>query len=137
MKSDGDLLREFALTHDQTCFAEIVERHIKFVYAVSTRRMRDAEAAKDATQAVFVALARKAHSVASVPSVVGWLHRSACYETRYMMRSEANRRAREKEAHQLETTHAESRTEIAEIGPMLDEVLCELSDKDREDSGRR
>ena len=78
MKSDGDLLREFAVTHEQSCFAEIVQRHIKFVYAVSARQMQDSHAAKDATQAVFIALARKARSVAAAPSVVGWLHRSAC-----------------------------------------------------------
>ena len=64
MKSDVDLLRQFAEAKDEASFAELVQRHIGFVFAVSVRRLRDPHLAKDATQAVFVALARKVNAVA-------------------------------------------------------------------------
>ncbi|HEY0946435.1 MAG TPA: sigma-70 family RNA polymerase sigma factor [Opitutaceae bacterium] len=132
MKSDGDLLRDFAEKRDEGSFAQIVDRHIGFVYAVSLRRLRDSHAAKDATQGVFIALARKARSVAGAPSVIGWLHRSACYETQNIMRSQTNRRVREIEAHRLGTILPEARPDLEAIKTVLDDVLCELSDADRE-----
>jgi RNA polymerase sigma factor (sigma-70 family) len=132
MNTDGDLLRCFAAQRDEACFAQLVERHIGFVYAVCVRRLRDAHAAKDATQAVFIALARKAGKVAEVPNVPGWLHRSACYETRNMIRSQSNRLARETEAHHLGTVSAEPAIEADLLGRVLDDALCELSERDRD-----
>jgi RNA polymerase sigma factor (sigma-70 family) len=133
MNNDADLLRRFAATQDEPCFAAVVQRHIGFVYAVSVRRLRDPHAAKDATQAVFVALARKAATVADAPSVIGWLHRSTCYETRNIMRARANRLARETEAERLGTTIPEPRPALAgEVETVLDDALCELSSADRE-----
>lgn len=132
MKSDGDLLREFATAHDEACFAELVQRHIRFVHAVSLRRLRDPAAAQEATQAVFIALARKARSVADAPSISGWLHRSACFETSNLMRTQRNRLARESEAHRLGTTTPEARPHLEAIAAVLDDVLCELSQADRD-----
>lgn len=131
MRSDGELLRQFSQNHDEACFAELVQRHLGFVYAVSCRRLRDSHTAQDATQAVFVALARKAARVAAAPSVMGWLHRSACYETRNLMRAQAHRLARETEAHLLGTAAAESRPHLPGLEAVIDEALCELPETDR------
>jgi RNA polymerase sigma factor (sigma-70 family) len=132
MKSDVDLLRQFAQTKDEASFAVLVQRHIGFVFAVSVRRLRDPHLAKDATQAVFVALARKANAVAGCPSVIGWLHRSAVFETLNIMRARANRLARETEAQRLGTTLTETRVHLVEIDEVLDEALHDLSANDRE-----
>lgn len=132
MKSDVDLLRQFAQAKDEASFAALVQRHIGFVFAVSVRRLRDPHLAKDATQAVFVALARKANAVAGCPSVIGWLHRSAVFETLNIMRARANRLARETEAQRLGTTIMETRTHLVEVDTVLDEALHDLSVNDRE-----
>jgi RNA polymerase sigma factor (sigma-70 family) len=134
MNDDGALLRHFAESNDQAAFRQLVERHIGFVYAVSRRRLRDDHAAHDATQAVFIALARKAAAVSRGPSLIGWLHRSAFFETRNLMRAHANRIARETEAQRLGLTggEAEPAPVWSAIEAVLDEVLCELSDRDRE-----
>jgi RNA polymerase sigma factor (sigma-70 family) len=132
MNNDDDLLRLFAETQDESCFATFVQRHIGFVYAVSARRLRDPHAAQDATQAVFVALARKAGAVARCPSVIGWLHRSAVFETRNIMRAQGNRLARETEAQRLGTTTPEARANLGAIEAILDDVLDDLSSADRE-----
>jgi RNA polymerase sigma factor (sigma-70 family) len=131
MNNDGELLRQFAETRDEACFATVVQRHIGFVYAVCLRQLRDAHSAKDATQAVFVALARKARAVAVSPSVIGWLHRSACYETRNLMRAHINRLARETEAQRLGTASAEAPLPIEALAADLDEALQELPETDR------
>jgi RNA polymerase sigma factor (sigma-70 family) len=132
MKSDVDLLRQFAQAKDEASFAALVQRHIGFVFAVSVRRLRDPHLAKDATQAVFVALARKASAVAGCPSLIGWLHRSAVFETLNIMRARTNRLARETEAQRLGTTVAETRPQLVEIDTVLDEALHELPVNDRE-----
>ena len=132
MKSDVDLLRQFAEAEDEASFAAVVERHLGFVLAVSLRRLRDPHLAKDATQTVFVALARKAHAVAHSRSVVGWLHRSAVFETLNIMRAQANRRARETEAQRLGTTMADTRPHLIEIETVLDEALHALPANDRD-----
>lgn len=134
MNDDHDLLRDFALRRDQASFRRLVERRIGFVYAVTLRRLRDPHLAQDATQAVFVALARKAARVAEGPSVMGWLHRSSCYESRNLLRARANRLARETEAERLgTTTGANEAPRIAgALEAVLDEVLNELPEADRD-----
>lgn len=134
MDDDANLLREFAVRRDEASFRLLVERRIGFVYAINLRRLRNPHLAQDATQAVFVALARKAETVARCPSLTGWLHRSSCYESRNLMRTQINRMARESEAQRLGTTVAAT----PEAGPpgeleaMLDEVLNQLPETDRD-----
>lgn len=132
MKTDVSLLREFAQSRDDRCFTELVQRHIGFVYGVCLRRLRDPHAAQDATQAVFIALARKAETVSSAASVIGWLHRSACFETRNLMRAHHNRLARETEAQRLGTTTTEARPDPERLEAVLDDALGELPARDRD-----
>lgn len=133
MNDDGELLRHFAETHDQASFRALVDRRIGFVYGVALRQLRDAHLAQDATQAVFVALARKAAHVAQSPNVMGWLHRSSCYECRNMRRAQIHRTARETEALRLGTAAPEMvvHSDDAELGALLDDALNDLSHDDR------
>lgn len=96
--------------------------------------MRNPHLAQDATQAVFNALARKAETVSQCPSLAGWLHRSCCYESRNLMRSQINRVARESEAQRLGTTVAgiPNAGSPGELEAMLDEALNELPETDRD-----
>jgi RNA polymerase sigma factor (sigma-70 family) len=134
MKTDAELLNAFVLGQDEAGFRELVDRRIGFVYAVNLRRLREAHLAQDATQAVFIALARKAARVACCPSVIGWLHRSCCYESLNLMRAQTNRLARETEAERLGTTTGGSLPsgDSGALEVVLDEILNELPDKDRE-----
>ncbi|HEX2860043.1 MAG TPA: RNA polymerase sigma factor [Lacunisphaera sp.] len=134
MDDDANLLREFAVRRDEASFRLLVERRIGFVYAINLRRLRNPHLAQDATQAVFVALARKAETVARCPSLAGWLHRSSCYESRNLMRTQINRMARESEAQRLGTTVAATPDAgpPGELEAMLDEVLNQLPEPDRD-----
>ncbi len=134
MRDDAELLNGFVTNQDEASFRELVDRRIGFVYAVNLRRLRDAHLAKDATQAVFIALARKAAIVARGPSVIGWLHRSSCYESLNLMRAQTNRLIRETEAERLGTTTggALPSGETGALETVLDEILNELPQADRE-----
>lgn len=134
MNDDAELLRDFALRRNEASFRELVARRIGFVYAINLRRLRNPHLAQEATQAVFIALARKAGQVAGGPSVLGWLHRSSCYESRNLMRAQFNRTARETEAQRLGTTLADTAPASApgELEAVLDEALGELAAADRD-----
>lgn len=133
MIDDRDLLRGYAATHDEGCFRTFVERRIGFVYAVAFRRLGDVHAAQDATQAVFVTLARKAHIVAESPSILGWLHRSTCFESQNLRRTMNRRQSRERHAVTLGHAGGESPTPNldADTLAVLDDALAELPERDR------
>ena len=75
--TDQQLLSDYAGCRSETAFAELVRRHVDFVYSAAVRMVRDAHLAEDVTQTVFVALAQNAQSLMDRPVLSGWLHRTA------------------------------------------------------------
>jgi RNA polymerase sigma factor (sigma-70 family) len=71
--SDAELLRRYRTNGDEVAFAALVERHGPLVLGVCRRIMRDAHAAEDAFQAVFLTLARNARSVRRPEALPAWL----------------------------------------------------------------
>src|SRR5438876_11252427 len=96
--TDQQLLRDYTEARSEVAFAELVRRHVDFVYSAALRMVRDAHLAEDVTQGVFVALARTAHQLANRPVLSGWLHRTAQNLAANAIRSDVRRRAREQEA---------------------------------------
>ena len=70
---DADLLRRFLTTGDEAAFAALVRRHGPMVFGVCRRTLGHAQDAEDAFQAVFLILARKAHTVRA-DGVGRWLY---------------------------------------------------------------
>jgi membrane fusion protein, multidrug efflux system len=78
--SDGQLLERFTNGRGEPkelAFAALVERHGPSVLRVCRSILRNADAADDAFQATFMALARKAGSLWAKDSLAPWLHRAA------------------------------------------------------------
>lgn len=73
--TDSELLNRFSTIQDQAAFELLVWRHAGMVTTVCRSVLRDHHSAEDATQAAFLALARKARSVRENPA--GWLYRVA------------------------------------------------------------
>jgi hypothetical protein len=64
MNDSQQLLTEYARSGSEAAFAELVTNYINLVYSTAVRMLgEDAHLAKDATQIVFVNLARKAPSL--------------------------------------------------------------------------
>src|ERR1017187_1346863 len=57
---DSALLRQFAESHSDEAFAELVTRHVNLVYSVALRQAGQPQNAEEITQAVFIILAKKA-----------------------------------------------------------------------------
>jgi RNA polymerase sigma factor (sigma-70 family) len=78
--SDCQLLEQFATGRGEPrelAFAALVDRHGPLVLRVCRSVLRDGDAAEDAFQATFLALARKAGSLWAQDSLASWLHQAA------------------------------------------------------------
>src|SRR6516165_6640446 len=98
LKPDRELLREYVEEGSEPAFQTLVERHLDLVFATALRGLNDAEAAREITQNVFVAVARKGAWLRAEFSVAGWLHRTALLEVRQWWRGELRRQRREQAA---------------------------------------
>jgi RNA polymerase sigma factor (sigma-70 family) len=91
------LLRRYAREGCGQAFAELVRRHVDFVFAVGLRHVRDRHLAEDVAQAVFLILSQKARAGRLDPDVVlaGWLFQTTRYVVANAVKQEARRRRRE------------------------------------------
>jgi RNA polymerase sigma factor (sigma-70 family) len=134
MDDDSTLLRRYASDRSESHFAEIVRRHIDFVYSAALRQVNgDAHLAQDVAQLVFTDLARKANRVAACPVLAGWLFTSTRFAAAKLVRATRRRQAREQEAILMQiNSPSESGIDWDRVRPVLDEALAELEDRDRE-----
>ncbi len=72
--SDTLLLQRFVQHRDERAFAALVSRHGGMVLRSCRRVLGDVHDAEDAFQAVFLILARKAHTLRRPAELPGWLH---------------------------------------------------------------
>jgi RNA polymerase sigma factor (sigma-70 family) len=136
MKEDPALLAEYARDRSEAAFAELVRRHVNFVYAAALRQVNgDTHLAQDVTQTVFVDLARKAAKVSRHTVLAGWLFTSTRYAAAKSVRTEQRRRAREQEARTMQEMNHDAgehaALDWARVRPVLDAALAELGEADR------
>ena len=132
-QTDGQLLRIYAERRVEPAFAELVRRHVDFVYSAAARMVRDSHLAEDVTQGVFVALARNAPQLSNRATLAGWLHQTAQNIAAQTVRTIERRRAREQEATTMnQLLSGETEASWEQIVPHLDAALGELSEPDRD-----
>lgn len=134
MADDGALLRRYLETASEDAFAELVRRHVDFVYGAALRMTRSSARAEDVTQGVFIDLCRKAKSLCHRPDLSGWLYLSARYGSITLIRKESRRELREHRAMLAE--HAglpgAGDADWSDLAPVLDAVLGRLGARDRD-----
>ncbi|NOS68502.1 MAG: sigma-70 family RNA polymerase sigma factor [Verrucomicrobia bacterium] len=132
-QTDQQLLQDYAGSHSEPAFAELVRRHIDLVYSAALRMVCDSHQAEDVTQGVFVALAQNARQLTHHPVLSGWLHRTTQNLAANAVRANVRRQTREREALAMnELLSAEPDTNWENIAPHLDAALGELSEPDRD-----
>ncbi|QTN33159.1 RNA polymerase sigma factor [Akkermansiaceae bacterium] len=111
----------------------MVGRYGNLVHMAARRTCGDGALAADASQLVFILLARKAPSLVNHASLAGWLHVTSVRTTRDLI-DKRRRESRKLERFQsVMEPNADTPDESwREIQPVLDSALAELGDKDRE-----
>jgi RNA polymerase sigma factor (sigma-70 family) len=135
MTDDATLLHRFAEDRDEPAFAELVQRHVNFVYACALRRVGgDAQLAEDVTQHVFIILTRQAAALAHRDTLQGWLHTTVRNVSARLRRTEQRRHRREQEAHLMSELASDSARDAdwQRLRPVLDDALDALDERDRE-----
>lgn len=129
---DAKLLAQYAADRSEIAFAELVRRHVDFVYSAALRQLGgNHHLAQDVTQMVFVDLARKAATLSRHPALMAWLYRCTRYSVFNTRRLEARRRALREALANDPIATSQSEPAWSEIGPILDDAVSQLSEKDR------
>ncbi|MBI4626609.1 MAG: TonB family protein [Verrucomicrobia bacterium] len=135
MNDDSELLHRYVVEGAEDAFAELVRRHLNLVYSAALRQVNgDAPLAADIAQLVFTDLARKAALLANHRVLAGWLFTNTRFAAAKAVRGERRRHARERKAqmrHEPSTDPA-APLDWSCVRPVLDEIIDELSDRDRE-----
>lgn len=135
MTDDVELLRRYVREGSDEAFGELVQRHLGFVYAVARRQVGGrGDLAEEVAQAVFTDLARKAPGLLNHPALLGWLFRSARWSAANLLRSERRRAQRETAAAAMQENPDETEAPIdwTRVGPVVDEALADLNERDRD-----
>ncbi len=137
MITDAELLQRYVNERSEPAFAELVRRHVGLVYSAALRQLAgDAHLAQEVAQTVFTALARKADSLTSRPTLAGWLYLSTHHAAAQAVRSGQRRRVREQEARAMHEILADNDGAAANdwdrVRPVLDNAMRALSEADRE-----
>jgi RNA polymerase sigma factor (sigma-70 family) len=125
---DRDLLRRYVQRGEEQAFGELVRRHQEWVYSVCWRRLGNEELARDATQVVFLALARQARQLVKHETIAGWLHRVSRYTALKFRRDEERRMRRERQANAMRTRQHVPQPEPGENWAVTEKVLEQALD---------
>jgi RNA polymerase sigma factor (sigma-70 family) len=131
-----DALQDYINTGSPEAFRQVVETYINTVYSQCRRQLRDADRAEEATQVVFVTLARRARELRPGVILDGWLFNTARYVCARERRTERRRLHRERKAAEMrhETigqTRDASHHLRTEAESLLDDALARLNERDR------
>ena len=130
MRSDSELLREYAESRSEPAFDLLVERYLRLVYSTALRHVRDSHLAQDVSQAVFIVLARKAHTLRRGTLLGGWFYRTTCFAAADTMKKQRRRAFHEQQLTALAITPDDaSETEPTPL--LLDEAIAALREKER------
>ncbi len=135
MHTDADLLRRYVEERSQAAFTELVQRHLRLVYAAALHRVgHDTHLAEDVAQTVFTDLARKAGSLRNRATLSGWLYVSTHHAAAAIVRGEQRRKVRETEAQtmQMLSSSPDAGPDWRTLRPILDEAVVQLHDDERE-----
>jgi RNA polymerase sigma factor (sigma-70 family) len=124
--TDAQLLERFVRTRDEAAFELLVRRHGGLVLGVCRRILRQPQDAEDAFQATFLALVRKASTIAKHDSVAGWLYRVAYRAAREAKTRAARRTEREARAGVRAAPDPASEVAWRDLAPVLDEQVARL-----------
>ena len=130
---DWELLQDYVTKGSDAAFAAVVERHTNMVYAFCFRQMRNRELAEEATQTVFIILARKAAGLKRETVLAGWLFKTARFAIANALKIEARKRRIQTRAMAMAgaTQSLEQTATGSDAFALLDDALATLPELDR------
>ncbi|MEK7949434.1 RNA polymerase sigma factor [Luteolibacter soli] len=128
-RPDASLLEAWSAEGSEEAFAVLARRYGGLLYHAALRRTGRDDLAGEAAQNSLLILARKAPRLTHLPTLAGWLHRTACYEASKLLRRESRHQARMKH---LPLPDDDGDSAWKDAAPLLDQALDDLPEKDRQ-----
>ena len=116
----------------EQAFRKLVERYVNLVYSAAIRHLEEAQLTQDVVQTVFTALARKARALPRNVILGGWLYRHTCFVAAQAARTERRRRARERQAVEMNALNDQPEPDWERLSPFLDQAMQGLGSSDRD-----
>jgi RNA polymerase sigma factor (sigma-70 family) len=136
LKSDAQLLREYAESGSESAFTELVTRHTDLVYSAALRQVPSSDLACDVAQNVFTSLARGSRTLAGKlnpdASLAGWLCRCTRNLALNLRRDDFRRHSRERQAMENLDPSPVPAPDWGRLCPILDEAISGLNDTDHD-----
>lgn len=131
---EWQLLNEYSKRNSEQAFRTLVERYAGIAYHAALSRSGNPHYAEEITQAVFIALARKAGRIPRGTVLSGWIFQATRFAALNLEREEARRRHYEQEASMPDSMNGPDDTESIweRIAPRLYEAMDKLSSTDRD-----
>jgi len=130
------LLNEFVSTGSEEAFQKIVEKHKNMVFSSCLRGLNhDNGLAAEATQAVFIILAKKARGIKNGRALSAWLFRTSLSVVANIRRGESRRLQRETEAVALMENNIETEKEkmqADQVKALLNDAVSSLKPRQQE-----
>jgi len=133
MTQDWQWLRQYVENGSQEAFGALVDRYINLVFSTCRRELGDATLAEDATQEVFLLLARKAPTLHHDTILSGWLFQTARFVARNAQKQELRRQLREEKAAQemIDEQQLPGQATWEELAPLLHDAVSGLAPEER------
>ena len=131
MKSDYELLREYATEGSQQAFTTLVERHMNLVYSAARRQLPYMSLAEDVAQATFLVLSRKAADLDEQTILSAWLLRTTRFASLRVLRTESRHHKTEQSLVDMNEPLEQSGNAWSQIEPLLDAALGRLRPNER------
>ncbi|MEO6993767.1 MAG: sigma-70 family RNA polymerase sigma factor [Lacunisphaera sp.] len=137
MKTDHELLHDYLTTRSDAAFSALVQRYVHLVYSTAVRQVSSPDFANEVSQQVFLELAASARRLRPDTHLSSWLYVVTSRRAIDLVRREARRVINEAAvAAQNAIDHSEEVIWPA-LRPLLDDVMGELNDREREAVVRR
>lgn len=130
---DSELLQQYVIDASQDAFAELVRRHIDWVWSAARRQTPESGMADDVTQAVFMVMARRAGTLKPGAGLEKWLFQVVRFAAADAKRALARQRHHERKAAamRMEADSPPREDPWDELAPKLDELVGKLSAADQ------
>ena len=106
MRSDLELLQDYARNQSEDSSSALVNRHLNLVYSAALRQVRSPQLAEEVAQAVFMDLSQSAATLRPDTILTAWLYQVTRRSAADVVRRESRRQLREQVATEMNTMNA-------------------------------